>query len=169
MAGDGSVELPDEDGAFQVNAMDSSLVWMCDGDSSKPLDQDAGESEPPWEQPGPSGYRYTYQPTDLTRKRERSEREGRKYEHSSDPAWIKKVEICTLEGLQLKKWFNLSILLTKSLATVEIVADYVSEEAFNGDAVVLLDAEYCRIPDRLDTRGKFILWGRLTGMLYEGD
>ena len=124
--------FPDEDGAFQVNAM---------------------------EQPGPSGYRYTYQPTDLTRERERNGREGRKYEHSSAPAWIKKVEICTVEGLQLKKWFNLSILLTKSLATVEIVADYVSDEAFNGDAVVLLDAEYRRIPDRLDTRGKFILWG----------
>ena len=42
VAGDG-IELPNEDGAFQVNAMDSSLVWTCDGDSSKPLDQDAGE------------------------------------------------------------------------------------------------------------------------------
>ena len=39
------------------------------------------------------------------------------------------------------------------------MADYVSEEAFNGDAVVLLDAESCRIPDKLDTR---ILWGMLT-------
>ena len=56
---------------------DSLLVWTCDGDLSKPLDQDAGEREPPWEQPGPRGYRYTYQPTDLTRKRGAAGSEGK--------------------------------------------------------------------------------------------
>ena len=52
VAGDGSVELPDEDGAFQVNAMDSSLVWTCDGDSSKPLDQDAERASRRGNSPG---------------------------------------------------------------------------------------------------------------------
>ena len=35
VADDGSVELPDDDGCFQTETMDSSLVWTCDGDSSK--------------------------------------------------------------------------------------------------------------------------------------
>ena len=36
VVGDGSVELPDEDGRFQVDTMDASLVWTCEGDSCKP-------------------------------------------------------------------------------------------------------------------------------------
>ena len=70
-----------------------------------------------------------------------------------DIVWIKKIEICTFQGSQLNKWFDLEILLTKSTATVGDVAECISEEAFDGDEVVLLDSENVQIEDSSVTRG----------------
>ena len=179
VAGDGSVELPDEDGRFQVDAMDASLVWTCEGDSckpSRPIDVSL--------QPGASGYHYAYQPSDELREREKLDQQERSTksvpsgkwkpkfktstlrgnrESSGKPqltstnaasaAWTKTIEICTFEGTQLKKSFNLPISLTEKSATVVCVTDFVSDEAFEGAAVVLLDSENLHIPDSVETRG----------------
>ena len=69
-------------------------------------------------------------------------------------AWTKTVEICTLDGSQLKKSFNLPVSLTESSATVVRVAEFVSTEAFDSASVVLLDSENLLIPDSVGTRGK---------------
>ena len=44
VADDGSVQVPDEDGNLNVDSMDASFVWTCDGDSSKPAESAAGTS-----------------------------------------------------------------------------------------------------------------------------
>ena len=69
VADDGSVELPDEDESFNVDNMDTSLVWTCDGDSSKPADRVRIPGSQ-WLQPGSSSSLYAYQPTDQTREQE---------------------------------------------------------------------------------------------------
>ena len=166
VAGDGSVELPDEDRRFHTDVIDSSLIWTCDGDSSKPVHQGSQWGELGEFQPGTSGsFQYAYQPTDEARQRESTDsslRKRRKREHTEprptpDLIWIKKIEICTFQGSQLNKWFDLAILLTKSTATVDDVAECVSEEAFDGDQVVLLDSENVQIEDSSVTRGVFSL------------
>ena len=54
-ADDGSVEIPDEEGNLNVDCMDVSLVWTCDGDSSKPAAECA---------PSTSSSQFAYQPPD---------------------------------------------------------------------------------------------------------
>ena len=175
---DGSVELPDEDGGFEVGSMDASLIWTCSGDSSKPANQSH------WLQPGPS---YAYQPTDQTRERERQDRSKRpasgkwkpkfttsslsgnrqnkppgveKQEASlrqtSQLTWNKTIEICSFEGSKIKKSFNLPVSLTERSARVERIAEFVSAEAFEGAAVVLLDSDNLQIPDSIGTRGMLL-------------
>lgn len=39
------------------------------------------------------------------------------------------------------------------------VADFVSDEAFDGAAVTLLDSENLQIPDSIGTRGMYIIPG----------
>lgn len=185
VAGDGSVELPGDDGCFQTDTMDSSLVWTCDGDSSKPVHQGSQWQQQGESQPGPSGFQYAYQPADETRQRERFQRQQRSGSKSAGKwkpkfststlrgrpsmevrshqpmptlAWTKTVEICALEGSQLKKSFNLPLSLTESSATVVCVADFVSNEAFDGAAAVLLDAENLLIPDSVGTRGSYYMY-----------
>ena len=110
-------------------------------------------------------FQYAYQPTDEARQREstdRSPRKRRKREHTEprptpDLVWIKKIKICTFQVSQLNKWFDLGILLTKSTATVDDVVECVSEEACDGDQVVLLDSENVQIEDSSVTRGAFSL------------
>ena len=158
VADDGSVELPDDDGCFQMETMDSSMVWTCDGDSSKSAHQGSQWQQQGESQLGPSGFQYAYQPTDEQESMDRQLRQCQKCNRTEprlalDPTWIKKVEICTLQGSQLKKWFNLTILLTESSATVGNVAECVSEEAFDGDEVILLDSGNTLIGDSIVTRG----------------
>lgn len=175
---DGSVELPDDDGNFDVENMNASLIWTCSGDCSKPVD---GQAQSRWLQPGPS---YAYQPTDEAREREREDRSKRSssgkwkpkfttsllsanrqkkppgvekqeasLRHGSQLAWTKTIEICRVEGTKIKKTFNLPVSLTERAARVERVAEFVSGEAFEGAAVVLLDSDNLRIPDSTGTRG----------------
>lgn len=143
-ADDGSVELPDEDGSFNVDNMDASQVWTCNGDSAKPaitLNQ--------WLCPVSSGSQYWPEERPLIKRRFGQS----KRRCSCGSEWIKRIEICDLEGSVLKKIFNLSVSLTEQSATVSSIAEFVSEEAFNGAAVVLLDSENLEIPDTIGTRG----------------
>ena len=55
VADDGSVDIPDNEGNLDVNDMDASHLWTCDGDSLKP----AAESGP-----SSSGSQFAYQPPD---------------------------------------------------------------------------------------------------------
>ena len=57
-ADDGSVELPDEDGCFPVDAMNLSFLWTCDGDSCKPSRPADGDNY--GTQHGPSGLQWEH-------------------------------------------------------------------------------------------------------------
>ena len=47
---------------------------------------------------------------------------------------------------------NLPLTLTDATATVSNVADTVSDEAFEGNSVLLLDADYLKAMDTVSTR-----------------
>ena len=57
------------------------------------------------------------------------------------------------------KIFNLPLTLNENTATITRIADMTSAEAFEGDALVLLDSENLRIPDSVGTRGMIIISG----------
>ena len=80
-----------------------------------------------------------------------------KQSSSSELIWTKNVEICSLEGTTVKKSHNLPIYFKKGTASVASVSEFVSQEAFDGNAVVLLDAENLKIPDTIGTRGIYII------------
>ena len=65
------------------------------------------------------------------------------------------MEICCYdsETASLKKAFNLPLMLREQTATINNIADMTSAEAFEGESVVLLDADNLRIPDSIGTRG----------------
>ena len=44
-------------------------------------------------------------------------------------------------------------MLREQTATINNIADMTSAEAFEGESVVLLDADNLRIPDSIGTRG----------------
>ena len=144
VADDGSVELPDEDGSFNVDNMDTSRVWTCNGDSSKPA-----VLPNQWLRPISSGGRYLSEGRPITEGRI----EQRTRRRSCGSEWIKRIEICDLQSSVLKKLFNLPVSLTEQSATVSYIVEFVSEEAFDGAAVVLLDSENLKIPDTIGTRG----------------
>ena len=73
-----------------------------------------------------------------------------------DPVWTKSIEICNFEGSELKKAFNLPVALNEKSATVSDVAEFVSDEAFEGASVVLLDSENLQIPNTIGTQGMHI-------------
>lgn len=54
----------------------------------------------------------------------------------------------------IKKTFNLPIILSEKASTVSAVTTVVSVEAFDGETVVLLDANNLLIPDSGGTRGR---------------
>jgi len=51
---------------------------------------------------------------------------------------------------------NLPPTLTDATATVSNVADTVSDEAFEGNSVLLLDADYLKVMDTVSTRGHML-------------
>ena len=120
----GNVELPDERGLFDVDCMDNSLVWSCEGSSPQ-----------------------------RTRPREAIRR---CVPPVCESAWIKIIHVCDFDGLLLRKICNLPVPLTEQSASVASVSQFVSQEAFGGGAVVLLDWENLKIPDTVRTRGSYI-------------
>ena len=58
-----------------------------------------------------------------------------------ESAWIKIIHVCDFDGLLLRKICNLPVPLTEQSASVASVSQFVSQEAFGGGAVVLLDWE----------------------------
>ena len=93
VADDGSVELPNDDGNFDVVNMDSALLWRCDGDCSKPTTDRQAQSQ--WLQPGPS---YAYQPSDEAREHERAD----KLKRSASSKWKLKITTSFLNSLNRK-------------------------------------------------------------------
>ena len=169
VADDGSV-IPDEDGNLNVDNMDASFVWTCDGDSSRPAESAAGTSL--------YGSPFAYQPLEasmaITERKTRNRwapkfntsmlRAQNSGQHANeakqwvdslvDLTWTKNIEICSFEGSDVKKLFTLPISLTEKSASVSSVSKFVSQEGFEGHAVVLLDSENLKIPDTFGTCGK---------------
>ena len=73
----------------------------------------------------------------------------------ADREFTKKIDICRWSGLGSgwEKVSNLPLTLTEATATVSNVADTVSDEAFEGNSVLLLDADYLKMMDTANTRG----------------
>ena len=90
-----------------------------------------------------------------------SKHESKKASGGGGPgqSWTETVEICCYElsSACIKKTFNLPLTLNENTATVTRIADITSAEAFEGDAVVLLDSENLQIPDSVGTRGMIIV------------
>jgi len=51
---------------------------------------------------------------------------------------------------------NLPLTLTEATAIISNVADTVSDEAFEGNSVFLLDADYLKEMDTVSTRGRML-------------
>lgn len=66
-----------------------------------------------------------------------------------------KIDICQRSSLGSgwEKVSNLPLTLTEATATVSNVADTVSDEAFEGNSVLLLNADYLKVMDTASTRG----------------
>ena len=73
----------------------------------------------------------------------------------ADREFTKKIDICRWSGLGSgwEKVSNLPLTLTEATATVSNVADTVSDEAFEGNSVLLLDADYLKVMGTASTRG----------------
>ena len=67
-------------------------------------------------------------------------------------AWTKTIEICTYDNTYaMRKTLNLPITLSEKTASISRVAEIVSLESFEGEEVVLLDADNLKIPDSAGT------------------
>ena len=66
----------------------------------------------------------------------------------------KNIEICEYSDNDWIKQFSLPIRINDDTANVENVTKMVSDEAFNGEPIVLVDTDYLRILDTPGTRGK---------------
>ena len=69
-------------------------------------------------------------------------------------SWNKNIEICEYSDHDWIKQFSLPIRINDDTANVENVTKMVSDEAFNGEPIVLVDTDYLRILDTPGTRGE---------------
>ena len=72
---------------------------------------------------------------------------------AEEKEFVRKIEICKLEGNTLKKIHNIPLTLTENTATVPYISDAIAIDAFKGESTVLLDADRLKILDTPGTRG----------------
>ena len=181
---DGSVATPCEDGTFDTFEMNCDVVWTVCGSSSLTREGPGGSTSSSinrqqnkagsgkWRPSvGSSIVAASSTATPAVGSRT-SKHESKKPSGGGGPgqSWTKTVEICCYElsSSCIKKTFNLPLTLNENTATVTRIADITSAEAFEGDAVVLLDSENLRIPDSVGTRGIVISFEGSTGCMHAG-
>ena len=183
VAEDGTVATPDNQGEFDTYDVDPNLVWTINGDPTKPdltamqpaakpgtsyayqqqtIEAKASQKNK-WKphystlQASGSGlHRSGNKPPGATKHcNQEHSASGKKPGRQPGETWTKTIDICTWDDSTIKKTFNLPITLSEkgSDATVGGVAALVATEAFDGEEVVLLDADNLLIPDSCGTRG----------------
>ena len=70
--------------------------------------------------------------------------------------WKKNIDICTYDGVMVKKVSNFPINLTNETARLEFISSSVSHELFQGKEVILVDVDNLKIMDSTVTRGLFL-------------
>ena len=186
VADDGTVATPDSQGEFDTYDVDPNLVWTINGDATKPdltamqaaakpgtsyayqqptIEAKASQKKK-WKphfstlQASGSGICRSGngKPLGATKYNQEHSGSGKKPGRQPGETWTKTIDICTWEDSTIKKTFNLPVTLSDkgSEATVGGVAALVASEAFDGEEVVLLDADNLLIPDSHGTRGMYV-------------
>ena len=169
----GYVATPDEDGDFMN--VDDLPIWTVTGESTKPSETLQTTSTNPYAyqppRPGKGKVKEIKQmqsgrqpslrlfssvrsplvfvPKNTKGHRKSQERRGRS---SSGGSTLKSADGANMRGRRYVS--NLPIQLTESDATVDRVSQMVSDDAFNGEPVALLDNDYLKILDTSSTRGE---------------
>jgi hypothetical protein len=85
--------------------------------------------------------------------RQEKQQSGSSLPGAEEKEFVRKIEICKLEGSILKKIHNIPMTLTENTATVPYISDAIAMDAFKGESTVLLDADRLKILDTTGTRG----------------
>lgn len=148
---DGTVAFPDSERTFDTMEMDCE-VWTVNGNGrSFPTDASTSNPAPPKQKKWKPSIQSSLTPCGsgrLGKQKPESTKKG-------STSWTKTVEVCCYDKSTstVTKTFNLPLTLTEQSASVNKIADLTSAEAFDGDAVVVIDADNLRIPDSVGTRG----------------
>ncbi len=86
--------------------------------------------------------------------RQEKQQSGSSLPGAEEKEFVRKIEICKLEGSILKKIHNIPMTLTENTATVPYISDAIAMDAFKGESTVLLDADRLKILDTTGTRGE---------------
>ena len=68
----------------------------------------------------------------------------------------KNIDICTYDGVMVKKVSKFPINLTNETARLDFISSSVSHELFQGKEVILVDVDNLKIMDSTVTRGLFL-------------
>ena len=68
----------------------------------------------------------------------------------------KNIDICTYDGVMVKKVSNFPINLTNETDRLDFISSSVSHELFQGKEVILVDVDNLKIMDSTVTRGLFL-------------
>ena len=172
---DGYVATPNAKGIFED--LDDVPIWSCQGTScNPPVEATSSSSSYPYQAPSKRGgkgkgkgrvqwvpqHTTSYlpslrggsnRPPGVVAQETRLRSNVTELPTTADREFPKKIDICHWSRNGWEKVSNLPLMLTEATATVLNISSCVSEEAFEGNSVVLLGADYLKVLDTPSTRG----------------